>query len=189
MEEGGIFLANDEAEISKLRLRNISKEGNNKGNQWQVSTALAPKNQDKISATDLYEHSKKENPDTFKQELETALIIVDDREMSKKDLDKIPADEIQSICVLKGESAEKKYGEKGKNGVAKVTLKKKDVTVGGPNRSPLIIIDGKEASLEKMENINPSHIKSVSVLKDEQAIKKYGEKAKDGVVEIVTKKE
>ncbi|SNR82441.1 M56 family metallopeptidase [Lutibacter flavus] len=56
------------------------------------------------------------------------------------------------------------------------------------NGNPLYILDGKEISKEDMEKINPDNIKSVNVLKDESATTKYGEKGKNGVVEIIIKK-
>lgn len=52
---------------------------------------------------------------------------------------------------------------------------------------PLIIVDGVETE-ENINNINPENIESVSVLKDASATKEYGEKAKNGVVIITTKK-
>lgn len=54
-----------------------------------------------------------------------------------------------------------------------------------PN-NPLIIIDEKE--VESSEHLDPQDIKEINVLKGEAAIKKYGEKGKDGVVEIITLK-
>lgn len=129
-----------------------------------------------------------ENKEKFLQDLDEPLIIVDGKEMSKKEYDKISQNDIESISVLKGKAAKKKYGKKGKNGVVEVKLKKKDVIVGGEAGSPLIIIDGRESSNEEMKNLDQDKIKSVSILKDERAIKKYGKKAKDGAVEIIMKK-
>ncbi len=40
-----------------------------------------------------------------------------------------------------------------------------------------------------MESISPEEIESINVLKGENAIKKYGEKGKDGVIIINTKKQ
>ncbi|MEO6837026.1 MAG: energy transducer TonB [Ginsengibacter sp.] len=51
----------------------------------------------------------------------------------------------------------------------------------------LIFVDGKEISNDEMKNINPDNIQSMSILKGESAIKKYGNKAKDGVIEITKK--
>ncbi|REE82855.1 TonB-like protein [Lutibacter oceani] len=55
--------------------------------------------------------------------------------------------------------------------------------------NPLYILDGKEISKEVMEKINPDNILKINVLKDESAINNYGEKGKNGVVEITLKKD
>ena len=56
----------------------------------------------------------------------------------------------------------------------------------------LLIIDGKEIEMGSKEELNdiikPEDIESVNVLKDEAAIKLYGDKGKNGVVQITTKK-
>ena len=54
---------------------------------------------------------------------------------------------------------------------------------------PLYIVDEKEIPIEEFKKINPDDIYSMTVLKDKHATDKYGEKAKDGVVEITMKKE
>jgi TonB-dependent SusC/RagA subfamily outer membrane receptor len=48
-------------------------------------------------------------------------------------------------------------------------------------------VDGKEGST--MGNLNPSDIESITVLKDENAMSIYGEKGKNGVIVIKTKKQ
>ena len=58
------------------------------------------------------------------------------------------------------------------------------------DKSPLIIVDGKEmgTGYDAMKEIPVDQIKSVSVMKSEkEAVAQYGEKAKDGVIMIVTK--
>jgi len=50
------------------------------------------------------------------------LIIVDGKQV--KSLKNVSADDIQSISILKNETAEKRYGDKGKNGVIIITTKK-----------------------------------------------------------------
>jgi hypothetical protein len=52
----------------------------------------------------------------------------------------------------------------------------------------LYIIDGKEMQSASMKDIDPNTIKSINVLKGENAIKLFGEKGKNGVIEIITKK-
>ena len=56
------------------------------------------------------------------------------------------------------------------------------------NKRPLILVYGKEINADEMNKIDPSSIEGVTILKDEQAVKKYGDKGKDGVVEITLKK-
>jgi len=52
----------------------------------------------------------------------------------------------------------------------------------------LYIVDGKELQSGSMKDIDPNSIKSINVLKGETAAKLYGEKGKNGVIEIITKK-
>ena len=54
-------------------------------------------------------------------------------------------------------------------------------------KEPLLILDGK-AYYGELNAIDPNTIESMYVLKGEKAKEKYGEKAKNGVVEIITKK-
>jgi len=53
--------------------------------------------------------------------------------------------------------------------------------------NPLIVIDG-VISKKAFSEISPEEIASISVIKGETAVKAYGEKGKDGVIEITTKK-
>ena len=56
------------------------------------------------------------------------------------------------------------------------------------SEKPLIIIDGKEQTNDNIiEILDPEKIATVNVFKDSIAIAKYGEKAKNGVVVIITK--
>ena len=55
---------------------------------------------------------------------------------------------------------------------------------------PLFVIDGKlVGSKFNIRDINPNEIDRINVLKDKKAINKYGQKAKNGVVEIYLKTE
>lgn len=53
---------------------------------------------------------------------------------------------------------------------------------------PLIIMDGKELPDGKMEDLDHKNIETIEVLKGSKAVEKYGEKARDGVVIITSKK-
>lgn len=52
------------------------------------------------------------------------LVIVDDKEIPQADMKNINPDTIDNISVLKGEAAKEKYGDKAKNGVVIIKLKK-----------------------------------------------------------------
>ena len=78
---------------------------------------------------------------------------------------------------------------KTKKKVKVVKIKAKDgVFISNDGGNTLFILDGKEITKEEMEQINPDIIANVNVYKGDKAIDEYGEKAKDGVVVITTKK-
>ncbi len=148
---------------------------------------------------------------------DNALIIVDGEAMSNKELDKIKPENIHSINVLKDKSAIAAYGEKGKNGVVIIqTIKKElvfkvtpgktkvdtilqNITFSGDTKikvrdqqdtekQPLYVVDGKiQNHINDINSLDPTEIESINVLKGENAFSKYGEAAKNGVVEIITK--
>ncbi|WP_372919873.1 M56 family metallopeptidase [Salegentibacter sp.] len=63
-------------------------------------------------------------------------------------------------------------------------------TNGQQQASPLVVIDGKRETAEFMKSeLQPEDTKKINVLKGAGAIEKYGEEAKDGVIEITTKKD
>jgi TonB-dependent SusC/RagA subfamily outer membrane receptor len=133
------------------------------------------------------------------------LYILDGKEISFTDLNRLKPQDIESISVLKNQSAIKRYGEKGKNGVIIIHSKNDDASrvTSSDNETPFIIEDLKDNDeiliiLDKKEmlykefrdkNIDPNTIESISVLKNQPAIKKYGEKGKNGVIIINLKKE
>ena len=51
-----------------------------------------------------------------------------------------------------------------------------------PERTPLLIISGREASFEDMMKVNPQDIESMSIFHDSDFTQRYGEKGKDGVI-------
>lgn len=53
------------------------------------------------------------------------IYIIDDKEVKIEVFEKLQLDDIESLIVLKGEKAIKKYGNKGKYGVIEITTKKK----------------------------------------------------------------
>lgn len=51
---------------------------------------------------------------------------------------------------------------------------------------PLVLVDGFETDMESMV-LSPNNIEAITILKDQGATDKYGEKAKDGAIIITTK--
>jgi hypothetical protein len=81
------------------------------------------------------------------------------------------------------------FGEK-KDGDGKVVYAY-SLKAAGKNELPkdiLYIIDGQESDAAAMKKLGPNSIKSINVLKGNSANNKYGEKGKNGVIEIITKK-
>lgn len=58
----------------------------------------------------------------------------------------------------------------------------------GQKEKPLIVIDGVITSEINLNDLQPTNIQSMNILKGEKAIAKYAEKGANGVVEITTKK-
>ncbi|EZH72720.1 hypothetical protein ATO12_21540 [Aquimarina atlantica] len=59
---------------------------------------------------------------------------------------------------------------------------------GDRDGEPLIYIDGKKTTKKEMEKLDSDTIEMINVLKGKSAIKKYGDKGNNGVIEITTKK-
>ncbi len=55
------------------------------------------------------------------------------------------------------------------------------------DKNPLIILDGKEITLEEFKDLDSDKIKTVNVVKGEKAKEEFGDKGKDGVIKITTK--
>lgn len=49
---------------------------------------------------------------------------------------------------------------------------------------PLFILNGKQLSSDNVMRLNPEHVESISVIKGETALKKYGKKGQHGVIKI-----
>jgi bla regulator protein BlaR1 len=64
---------------------------------------------------------------------------------------------------------------------------KSELSTLNSSERPLFILDGSEISYEEMQKIDPNTIKSINVFKVKNAIEKYGEKGKKGVVEFTIK--
>jgi bla regulator protein BlaR1 len=142
------------------------------------------------------ENKKSDNTkETFnslhKKNQNQALIIIDGIKFSHKDtvivLDSINPDNIESIEVVKGESAILQYGEEGKDGVIIVTTKspirKEPLYIV---KEPLYIVDG--IKTKSITDLDPNDIESINVLKGKDNTSQYGDEGEAGVVLITKKK-
>ena len=172
------LIIRDSTGVVKIEKAKVSIVHNSMGGQDTIITILkgngAQRNFD-LNKTVIMERgitSKSSKP----------LYIVDGKiqKNGAKDFNDMNPSEIESISVLKGISATSKYGEAGKNGVILI-IKKPD-----PSKT-LYIIDGKISDKESID-IKQLDLKSVDVLKGDSAISLYGERGKNGVIIITTKK-
>jgi hypothetical protein len=112
------------------------------------------------------------------------IVIVDGQLYDSMEDANVPPEDIASVSVLKGETASPKiYGEKARNGVIIINTKTK---YNSDKAEPLIVVNGKESN-KKVNDIDSGTIQSVNILKDEKATEKYGDKGKNGVIEITLK--
>ncbi|WP_169720731.1 M56 family metallopeptidase [Arenibacter certesii] len=185
----------------------IDDEGNMISLGYEISVKKPKINEQRSEQSNLPIKVKLLNGSLTQDSTLTAPIyIVDGSEVSAyfKATDIDPS-EIHSINVLKGSTATHKYGDKAKNGVIMITTKShqalqspaistKKENNGATNQTtintPLYIVDGVEKEADfNIDNIPASSIKSINVTKGAEAIEKFGEKGKNGVIEITTRKE
>ena len=129
------------------------------------------------------EPKKEEMPHTLQVNLKV------DKDASQKDVEAVKSylrDGYEELQMnLNDESVEQlpSGGVRYKN-KSSVTMHVED------GKYPLIIIDGKEVGrgTDLLKNVPVDQIESISVMKNEAAIAQYGDKAKDGVISIATKK-
>ncbi|TYB79519.1 M56 family metallopeptidase [Bizionia myxarmorum] len=115
------------------------------------------------------------------------LILLNDKEISRKEMDAIDPSTIIKTDVIKDNDLLEKYGDKGKNGVILITTGNAQNKVMEIQENVLIFINGKASTKKDMEALAPNAIQDMHVLKYEAAKAKYGDKGKYGAIEITTK--
>ena len=141
------------------------------------------------------------------------LIVIDgvEKGVGADKLQAVNPQDIKSIEILQPENAIAKFGDRAKEGAIIVTTKKdehketvegatydatltyshvKSVIAPKEGTSPLIIIDGEEKGNDQsiLNQLDVQDIQTISVLKDESAVQQFGEKGREGVVIVTTKK-
>ena len=128
-------------------------------------------------------------------------VLIDDDKAASIVLRAINTNDIESINVLKSATTLPTLcSNRAENGVVIITLKKKDISkkanlsgIEAPKEVfPLVVVNDVEFSDPEVgklliDNINLEKVDRVVVLKDKKATKKYGEKAKKGVLLITLK--
>jgi len=148
--------------------------------------------------TRVYSDDKEEKHIEIRTGNGKEIIIINGKEVSREQLDDMEhEDKIHGKHVR----IEKKYSTGDNSHVIIVNDSAEDMHVisekgnsyfymdSDDDKDLLYIIDGKEAGKEDLKSIGPDKIETIDVIKGDKAIEKYGEKAKDGVIEVKTKKE
>ena len=152
---------------------------------------------EKIIGSESIELKKNDEQDIFNADPKNApLYLIDGKETDAAAMKNFDQKLITTVDVIKGQKAIDTYGDKARNGVVKISTTKsgnggsveKIIIKTTKPGNPLIFVDGKPVTQEEMNLLKPNDIESVNVLKGESAIKKYGNKGSEGVVEIVIKK-
>jgi len=127
-------------------------------------------------------------------------VIINEKKTALKELHHIDPDKIANINIIKADHNTNIYGTKDdviivttKNDSDNSNLEKTEVIFHNKTHALemdnyLYILDGKEISKSELEKIySKNTVSSLKLLKGEDAIKKYGEKGKNGVIIIKTK--
>lgn len=130
------------------------------------------------------------------------------------EIESLDPDRIQSISVLKEASVPAEYAEEGYDGVIMITTKREAADARRPavksgESSPessttiykgrvtvrndfpegtLILINGKESSQADVNALKPGKIRKMTVYRGDEAVKRYGEKGRNGVADIRVRK-
>lgn len=129
------------------------------------------------------------------------------------EIESLDPNRIESISVLKDASVPAEYLAEGCTGVITITTKrtsdarqaavesvegspdssttvyKGSVTVNGAfSEGTLILINGKEAAQADVDALKPGRIKKMTVYKGDEAVKRYGERGRNGVADIRVRK-
>jgi hypothetical protein len=126
-------------------------------------------------------------------------VYIDAKKYDSDILEILDIDKIESVSVLKGESAMAAYGvENVIVIITKDAVEEKSnstIIIRGSDKlnndldeeNPVIVVDGEVKDRDYLEKLSPNDIESVSVLKDEKSMKKYN--TTNGVIIIKTKKQ
>ena len=134
---------------------------------------------------------------SYNSSLKDVILLVNGQEVSPEIFRAIDPQRIQSVTVLKDQASLAKYTtDKSKTGIIQVKLKKEEqasdiniptIRFDSQTSKALVIIDGKAADATAVQALSPSQIKSIKVLKGQQAVDLFGEAAKNGAICVSTR--
>jgi TonB-dependent SusC/RagA subfamily outer membrane receptor len=137
------------------------------------------------------------------------LYVINGKEVELVQLQALKVEEIALVNILKNERAIEKYGQKAKEGVVEIRTKNAPTTEPqetpvqeqawykianasytkrGVGKPQVYRLNGKTVRPAQLEKLKESDIETVEVWSGEEAMKKFGKKGKNGVVDIKTKK-
>lgn len=153
-----------------------------------------------VSEVSLKELGLKKTAEMMKQSVgndstREPLLILDGKVQPSGSISKIKPGSIASMNVLKNEAAVEQYGEAGKNGVIlitsktdrdepnKVDLRSSIIPIG---EKTLYYLNGVKTDSDVVKKTDPEKILDIRIWKGDNAIMKFGEEGRYGVVEVTT---
>ena len=134
---------------------------------------------------------------SYNSSLKDVILLVNGQEVSPEIFRAIDPQRIQSVTVLKDQASLAKYTtDKSKTGIIQVELKKENqassiniptIRFDSHTSQALVVMDGKTADATAVQALSPSQIKSIKVLKGQQAVDLFGEAAKNGAICVSTR--
>ncbi|WP_312139575.1 M56 family metallopeptidase [Sphingobacterium sp.] len=141
---------------------------------------------------------------SFRSNAEKGKIVwlVNEKVVEGDEASNLNPNDIFSIDVQKSKATTAAYGD-DVEGVIKIITKDSPLAVNRPKmdgqitistsakdipNNAIYFIDDKEATKAEVDNLKSEKIKTVKVIKGDKAVKDYGDKAKNGVIEITTRK-
>lgn len=117
------------------------------------------------------------------QQNENDPLVLINGKASIQDVSLIDPENVESLSVLKDQTALNLYGKAGKNGVILVETKDKPAT--DTSSEPLVVVN-EEFYTSDLNTIDTDDIESIEVIKGEKAKELYGILGKNGVILVTT---
>ncbi|KKX50394.1 MULTISPECIES: M56 family metallopeptidase [Sphingobacterium] len=127
------------------------------------------------------------------------LYFVDGKEVDSDAFKSLDKNNIEAMTILKDKAVLLKYGERGKKGAIEIVTKGKKSASSISNdykqtktgffntkgdKIGLILLDGKEVTMDEVNKVPENKLSIKALSTGDYAIQQYGEKGKNGVVEL-----